>query len=404
MLPLFFTFTFYISHVFSQGTWTQKASLPAAGRGYGIGFTIGNYGYAGLGVDYSSSTFYNDFWQYNPSTNAWIRKANFPGNARVCPATFVVGNKAYVVTGFNNTNTSISECWQYDAGTDTWTQLNDFPGGARCCAVGFTIGTGYIGLGGQSQFYILYRDLWKYDTLTDTWAREADFPATGRWGASAFTVFGKGYVCSGSDTTANFINNDLWAYDTVTNIWVQKSSCPDSVYAANGFAIGNNIYVGTGFNGDYYHTFWKYNSITDAWTSEPNYIGGGEAFCSAFAIGDSGYMGLGIDSQINPYNDWYKFFDDTIATGLQNISSTANDISVYPNPFSSICNVSILYSIMVQSPRFALYNILGNEVNVGMEKSNGGIIISKGNLQDGIYFLSIYYNNRNIIKKIVLMN
>src|SRR6185312_1088015 len=129
-----------------QGTWTQKDSLPAVARGYGIGFSIGNYGYAGLG--YNSGTTYNDFWRFDPSTNSWAIMDSFPGKARICPATFVIGHKAYVVTGVDGGINSLNECWVYDAITNKWTRKNDFPGPARGYDVGFAIGNkGFIGMG-----------------------------------------------------------------------------------------------------------------------------------------------------------------------------------------------------------------------------------------------------------------
>ena len=147
---------------FSQGSWAERTSLPDSGRGYGIGFSIGNCGYVGLGYSHRGvkNYYYHDFWQFNTTNNSWIRKADFPGLARVCPATFVIGSKAYVVTGQDTATKCIQECWQYDAITNIWTQKANFPGAARAYDVGFAIGhKGYVGAG--SGYYVDFRkDFW----------------------------------------------------------------------------------------------------------------------------------------------------------------------------------------------------------------------------------------------------
>src|SRR5580658_8360785 len=73
-----FFFIFHFS--FSQGVWSPRASLPDSSRGYGVGFSIGKYGYMGLGGRLINQwQYFNDFWQFDPSNNSWKRKANFPG-------------------------------------------------------------------------------------------------------------------------------------------------------------------------------------------------------------------------------------------------------------------------------------------------------------------------------------
>ena len=46
-----------------------------------VGFTIGSKGYIGTGYDWQFRL-YNDFWEYDPATNAWTQKADFGGTAR----------------------------------------------------------------------------------------------------------------------------------------------------------------------------------------------------------------------------------------------------------------------------------------------------------------------------------
>lgn len=82
------------------GKWTQKQALPAAGRRFAVGFSIGNNLYVGTGVDSDSA--FNDFWQYNSIVDTgWVRKENFP-NRRAYAVAFSVNNKGYIGTGNDN--------------------------------------------------------------------------------------------------------------------------------------------------------------------------------------------------------------------------------------------------------------------------------------------------------------
>lgn len=228
LLTLFiFHFSFFFLN--AQGSWSPRASLPDSSRACGIGFSIGNYGYVGLGIHNGHVNYpcLDDFWQFDPSTNSWTQKANFPGKARICPATFVIGHYAYVVTGQINDSSPPGytfECWRYDANNDTWTQKVNFPGTSRAYAVGFAIGSkGYVGTGSQYDFNFR-KDFWVYDTATNAWTQIADLPPpTARFSASGFAVNGKGYICFGYDSDRG-PQNDMWEYDTGTNLWIQKAS------------------------------------------------------------------------------------------------------------------------------------------------------------------------------------
>lgn len=408
-LLLFFTFHFSLFILKAQGSWSPRTTLPDSGRYGGIGFSIGNYGYIGLGLDVNHipHKWLKDFWQFDPSINTWTRKADFPGKARFCPATFVIGNKGYVITGVDSATLSFSvECWQYEPATDNWTQKADFPGDPRGYDVGFAIGgKGYVGIGGQ--IYTDYqKDFWAYDTATDTWSQIADFPGISRIGACGFAVNGKGYVCFGADSTVVKFYNDVWQYDTSNNTWAQKTSCPGlPIYEANGFVIGNNIYVGTGSDSAQQEQpyFWQYNTLTDAWAQEASYPGISKTGCSAFAVADSGYLGLGFDSVADCFNNLFRFLPDSVTT-TDNEIPTSVDILIYPNPFNSFCIISLSANTSESIVSFILYDMEGRVIKANVKKSSNRYILSRDGLLPGIYILSVQFNNQIIHKKLVITN
>src|ERR1017187_4123326 len=127
---LFFSLLFLSSlFCFAQGVWTPRASIPSYGRCGAVGFSIGQYGYMGLGTDATSfpDSVYTDFWRFDPSINSWKRMADCPDSDTFLSAFFVIGNYGYIVTG-NGVWSASNSCWQYNVSTNKWTQKANFPG------------------------------------------------------------------------------------------------------------------------------------------------------------------------------------------------------------------------------------------------------------------------------------
>jgi len=90
------------------GTWTQKADFAGGRTEMAVGFSIGNKGYIGTGLQVDGE---QDFWEYDPSLNSWTQKANFAGGDRKSAVGFSIGNKGYIGTGSgNNAN---QDFWEF---------------------------------------------------------------------------------------------------------------------------------------------------------------------------------------------------------------------------------------------------------------------------------------------------
>ena len=266
----------------STNVWTQKASFGGAGRGDAVGFSIGNKGYIGTG---SSTVEYKDFWQYDPSLNQWTQKADFGGLARHNAVGFSIGGKGYIGTGtkFNNVQFQVlpyNDFWEYDPTTDTWTQKADFGGALREDAVGFSIGSkGYLGTGTRNTgggTYQDYTDFWEYDPSINTWSQKADFGGGARSAAVGFSINNKGYVGTGRHiyfgtfgwTTQRY--NDFWEFDPAANSWINKAAfggVNGQRDNAVGLSIGGKGYIGTSYFYANYNDFWEYTpSLTYSWS------------------------------------------------------------------------------------------------------------------------------------------
>jgi N-acetylneuraminic acid mutarotase len=150
----------------AANTWTRKGDFPGEAFMSAPGFVLGTRGYLGTGsLGGASWTTTKAFWEYNPSTDTWTRKADFPGVARGFALGFSLGNRGYLGLGVQTTQLPMNvpvDFWAYDPGTDTWARQTDLPASGRGMAVGFAIGSeGFIGLGNDANVNSL-RDFWRF--------------------------------------------------------------------------------------------------------------------------------------------------------------------------------------------------------------------------------------------------
>src|SRR5688572_8150752 len=127
------TIIFFLVSVSRADSWTQKSNFGGAGRSYlPIGFSIGTKAYVGNG--YNSSTYYNDFWEWDQATNVWTQKANYAGSGRIGAISFSINGKGYAGLG-QFVSTQYNTFYEYDPIANTWTAKANFPGTARSFAI-----------------------------------------------------------------------------------------------------------------------------------------------------------------------------------------------------------------------------------------------------------------------------
>jgi N-acetylneuraminic acid mutarotase len=323
-----------LSTASAGNTWSQKAGLNT-GREAGVAFSIGNKGYAGLGYNNNVSPYYlNDFWEYDPTTNAWTQKASFTGTGRMAAAGMCIGSKGYVGAGYNG-NTSpyyLNDFFEYDPGTNNWTQKASLSVGRRYAIAIGTNSKGYLGLGYSSTWPYNLNDFYEYDPSTNSWTSKANFTGTGRYGAAAFLIGSKIYAGTGNDGS---FKNDFFEYDISTNTWTQKANFAGSVrYWATGMSIGTKGYIGAGNSSTgNMNDLWEYDPSTNGWTQKTNFGGIARNSSVAFSIGGKGYLGYGYMNS-SPYyaNDMWQYDPSSTilwSTGANTQSITVNGSSTY---------------------------------------------------------------------------
>ena len=250
------------SYTFLQDDWDDEPSMggdtgQGLNRGSASAFAINNKGYVCLGQG-QTNPFFNDLWEFDPTTNVWSQKADFGGSARRQAVAFVIDTIAYVGTGYDN-NGYAKDMYKYSQATNTWTQINDFGGSARKEAVGFTMGgQGYVGTGDDG---VLRNDFWQYQPETDQWIQKANFPGTHRKGAAGWGIFPQGFICMGEDINADF-KNDLWEYNYFSDTWTQRANYPGPGRSgAIAFVLQGAAFVGSGYNGVFNDDMYSYRKV-----------------------------------------------------------------------------------------------------------------------------------------------
>ncbi|MBX7141474.1 MAG: fibronectin type III domain-containing protein [Chitinophagales bacterium] len=429
----------------TMDSWSQKMDLSGVARRYAVGFSIGSYGYIGTG-DAELSDNLDDFWQYDPASNSWTQKADFAGGKRWFATGFSIGDKGYMGTGYNDGFQVRKDFYEYDPATDTWTQIADCSGKGRLGATSFAIGDkGYVGCG-------TFKDWWEYDPATGVWTKKANLPGNERDGAVGFSINGKGYVGTGEFGYTSL--SDFWQYDPATDQWTQLEDFAggERRYAV-GFAVGEKGYVGTGWsiNGDYLNDFWEFTppgcaapgnlTTTNISPSSAKLkwdgAGGAEKYKVQYKADSTGatWISKTVKAANNSLtiagltpNTPYKWkvrsicgeekseysATETFTTLLRTGAGlpAASSVSVYPNPVcvSTVISIAVPASSTgnaeIQQTAIGLYDLAGKLIRSVLDENlvegEHKIILNRGQLASGIYFLHVQINDQVSVLKIAV--
>ncbi len=390
-LGLFLIFLSSIQLLFA-GEWNQKATFGGVARHRSSAFVIGEKGYVGMGhYNTGEHVIFKDFWEYDPATDSWTQKADFGGSLRYQCSGFSIGNYGYLGLGRNAEGNYEQDFWKYDPSANLWYPIANFPGAPRRGATAFVIDDmAYVGCGqtAADSTALYVTDFYKYNPNNNTWTKIADFIGIGRTNPVSFSFNGKGYVGVGHTWSAAL--NDFYEYNPTSNYWVQKANVGNTLRQdATGFCVMGEGYIGTGNNEDgteNYKDFWKYNFETDIWTKVADFGGVARRYMVSFVINNTAYCWGGTNGtnlkdlwSFNPYLSVDEYDNEVVA--------------VYPNPattqvvfnLKNITNVSVL-----------VYNSNGQLISTIKNKSNQ-LVLNRESLPNGLYFYTIT-SNQQIIK------
>jgi N-acetylneuraminic acid mutarotase len=303
------------------GSWDKLGDFAGIPRDGAVSFVINNFAYVGTGYNYASNQFLNDFWKYDPNSDAWYEIAPFPGDLRTGAVAFSLNGKGYVGLGYNLLNGStnpLSDFWQYDptvGPNGQWTRIADFA---------FT-------------------------------SDQQSATVSARYGSAAFTVTDqnstqRAFVGWGQDIN-QFDYKDLWEYDPTNNVWIQRPGTGSKRLYPFTFVIDNLAYVGGGYDpagGNSYPVDINVFDVSklnpdgsgSPWSPKNGLTGkdqNGNAItqpktrqqASTFSIGGYGYLTMGSAGagdcwQYNPTSDtWIQYFSMTTNIPIAGVARSA---------------------------------------------------------------------------------
>jgi N-acetylneuraminic acid mutarotase len=283
----------------SLGSWIQLNSFPGEGRNDGISFSLLGKGYWGLGGN-TSNSFLRDMWAYDPATDSWTQKNDFPFDLPGVAAA-ATNEKGYVMTYFGS-------LYEYSPVTDTWKYLISFPGGYRPGITGFVLGGNvYFGTGNNvvidaDDQFTTFNDFWKYDVSQNKWIPIADLPGVPRTGAVSFVIGDNAYVGIGfNGIGAPPFFKDMWSYNATTNAWTQIADFPEP-NATVGIVFSNTTkgYIGVNENNETHRgVMYEYNSASNAWRKIQMFPSGSCLETQSFFLNNRNFVVGGWWSEIS---------------------------------------------------------------------------------------------------------
>lgn len=224
----------------------------------------------------------------------WVQHKPFDGEGRASASAFVIGDNAYLCCGRTLWGDgSLNEVWKYDSQQDTWTQLDSFPGKRRVKAVAVTInGKGYVGLGCNGKAYPdnVLTDFYEFDPATEKWTQKASFPTTSTNDLAYTVLNGRLYTSMGFNGTTPCLQTHV--YDPQTDTWTQLKNGEHAYLLTTSFGIGNDLYVGGGYQSRNIRYVFRYNALNDTWFQAAS-LPQGRVLSNGLALGGKGYVLLG---------------------------------------------------------------------------------------------------------------
>jgi N-acetylneuraminic acid mutarotase len=250
------------------------------------------------GSNYATSSFFNDLWEYSPSTNEWTwvdgsnkaNQAGVYGAIQKSTAESMPGARDNVVSwtdskgnlwlfggdGYDSAGTlqNLSDLWEFSPTTNQWTWMNgsntggqanvagtqgtpaqgNTPG-ARNSSLGWTDHQGNLWLfGGTSAdgnpgdpFGATFNDLWEFSPSTNEWAWISGNTAPEQSGTGPSGIYGSLQAPSAKSAPGARVGASGWT-DSAGNLWLFGGTGFDS---AGSYVLLNDLWEFSPSNGDW---------------------------------------------------------------------------------------------------------------------------------------------------------
>ncbi|MEM8765641.1 MAG: kelch repeat-containing protein [Bacteroidota bacterium] len=244
----------------------------------------------------------------------WVLVPDVPVAARRGASSFLLNGNIYVGFGFDEDNMLLKDWWRYSIATNEWTQLPDFPDLRRAFMTSFSIDSvGYITLGiVEDEVFLDLRttELWSFDAQTEQWNQEEDFTSIWRSGPVAMVIGNNAYVGTGFDNGAVVTLSDFYELNGDNKLWSNSSDFTGPpTYGFGTFTLGDqgHLLAGT-VNGDVRtNQHYVFDSQSQIWEPLSDLPGDARLEAVCFTVNDIGYYGLGSITNNQPGTDFWRY-------------------------------------------------------------------------------------------------
>ena len=365
-------------------TWQPMSNFPGISRDDAVAEVINDNMYYGTGFG-TGFVMLNDWWQYSFSNGTWTQLISLPAAPRQYAASCSYENKIFIVGGILNSGLTTNEVWTFDLEKKEWSLETNFPGGGRQAPVLLCLYNQlYCGLGRNDTVY--YNDWWKYDVYEHTWEQLPNLPFNARYDAEGIETAGKAFVGLGKDTVQCY--TDWWEFNPISNEWNQKNNFPglSCTYTA-GTVAGEQVivYGGTDFANVFSDECFAYNAASNTWSLLPVIPGLPRKGGAAVAYSDSYYYVSGIDSVFYRTPEIWQLSVNTLML---------NDILVYPNPTGDWICTAIQFDYNKEY-LLEIYSIMNGQVSYAATINYFKSCFFVEDLAAGFYMARLRYGDNN---------
>ena len=256
----------------SSGTWsllTGSPSTPPARAFHAMATTpLGDMllfgGYNGI------STFFNDTWLFDTSTNSWSRVSTSPTpSARNGLAMANTPSGVLLFGGYNGSG-YLNDTWLFNTTTNSWSLLtgsSSTPSARHGPAMATTPSGNVLLFGGKGSGFC--NDTWLFNTATNSWSEVFTSPAPPDRYGHAMAATPSGVLLFGGSGSSGY-RNDTWLFNTATNTWGQipVSSPPSARYApAMAATLSGDVLLFGGHDGiSFLNDTLFFNTATNSWS------------------------------------------------------------------------------------------------------------------------------------------
>jgi len=374
----------HTTRTYSQA-WEQTSSFPGTPRDDASYFKIGNKHFVGTGREVGFGCTRN-FYYFDENTLSWQSSAPLPlGEERQYAVACSWNDKGYFFGGVACSGAYKNDFWEYNPLTDAWTSLPNLPANGRAGMVQFILNDTLYIVGGRNSSGIL-NEVWTYNFITQTWNQKNNLPSDGIWRGIAFTFENNAYIGLGKNNLNNQTghNTEILNYQPSTDSWIVMPTINWGTRSYVGYAQTDSLLFLFGGQSESNQILISTERVhlndftSDVLADFPSIARKGGV---AFLVQNDLYFTTGISLDTR-FNETWRL------SGVASIDEREmSDVQIFPNPASESITIEISGGINTQKPCL-LIDASGREMKT-FNLSGIKTQIAISDLNSGIYFVKV---------------